>query len=46
MKNLILTLSLILALSPMKGQSDEPAGLPGDQFSLEGALEMFKSVQS
>lgn len=47
MKNLILTLSLILALSPwMKGQSDEPTGLPGDQFSLEGALEMFKKASS
>ena len=47
MKNLILTLSLILALSPwIKGQSDEPTGLPGDQFSLEGALEMFKKASS
>ncbi len=49
MKNKILYLSGILlmcGLSIANGQPDEPTGLPGDQFSLEGALELFKKASS
>lgn len=34
-------------VSPAFGQSnDDPTGLPGDQFSLEGALTLFKKASS
>ncbi len=49
MKNLIqygMLIVLMGMVSTVKGQSDEPTGLPGDQFSLEGALELFKKASS
>jgi hypothetical protein len=49
MKHLIklTALALLFSSSAMKAQSnDESTGLPGDQFSLEGALEMFKKAAS
>ena len=37
---------LIFALSAVKAQGTDSTGLPGDNFSLQGALEMFKRASS
>jgi hypothetical protein len=36
----------ILFTLPLFAQNEEATGLPGDQFSLEGALELFKNAAS
>jgi len=46
---LLLTVGLLFALSPIFSQSSaktDSTGLPGDDFSLEGALELFKKAGS
>ncbi len=44
----VLTLSLLFALQTVMAQSvtADSTGLPGDQFSLPGALELFKKATS
>ncbi|MDZ4707430.1 MAG: hypothetical protein SH818_03420 [Saprospiraceae bacterium] len=47
--NLWLTVGLLFTLSPLFSQSSvktDSTGLPGDDFSLEGALELFKKASS
>ena len=47
--NLWLMLFLVSSLSQVRAQSSDDrdsTGLPGDQFSLQGALEMFKKASS
>ena len=49
MRALIFCLSFFLTASLAFSQNDataEQTGLPGDQFSLEGALETFKKATS
>lgn len=50
MKNLIKSLFFILASTiysfQLIAQSDDATGLPGDNFDLQGALEMFKNANS
>lgn len=47
MKTLLLNVCLMLGSFSLIGQStDDETGLPGDQFSLEGALELFKEANS
>ena len=46
---LIVSCCLFISLPSLKAQdasSNEPTGLPGDHFSLQGALEMFKKSSS
>ncbi len=44
-RNFNFLLACLLAL-PLFAQNEKATGLPGDQFSLEGALELFKSAAS
>jgi len=44
-RNFNFLLACLLAL-PLFAQNEEATGLPGDQFSLEGALELFKNAAS
>lgn len=47
--NLLLAVVFILGLQPGYAQSNatsDSTGLPGDQFSLEGAIELFKKSSS
>jgi hypothetical protein len=44
-RNFNFLLACLLAL-PLFAQNEEVTGLPGDQFSLEGALELFKNAAS
>lgn len=46
--NPVLALGFIISLSPAYSQVSEndSTGLPGDHFSLEGALELFKKADS
>ncbi|MFZ1523535.1 MAG: hypothetical protein WAT22_01885 [Saprospiraceae bacterium] len=47
MKNYFLLLTAFILSLNISAQSDENAtGLPGDNFSLEGALELFKNASS
>ena len=50
MKNTFFFLLLLLAqwsvLSAQNEAAAEPTGLPGDNFSLEGALELFRQAQN
>lgn len=47
MKTILLNVCLLLGSLILHGQStDDETGLPGDQFSLEGALELFKTANS
>lgn len=49
MKSLIFYLSFLLTTSVVFSQDDiitDSTGLPGDQFSLEGAIELFKKADS
>lgn len=47
MKTILLNVCLLLGSLIMNGQSiEDETGLPGDQFSLEGALELFKTANS
>lgn len=43
----LFTLLFLLALAPLNAQEMiDSTGLPGDHFSLQGALELFKKAQS
>jgi len=47
--NLLLALGLLLSFRPVYGyvpEGSDSTGLPGDDFSLEGALELFKKASS
>ena len=49
MKNVLYFFLLLLYsvnISAQDDMSEEPTGLPGDNFSLEGALELFKNASS
>ena len=46
LKFLSLALSFIVGTINLNAQSDEATGMLGDNFSLEGALEVFKSAES
>lgn len=49
MKNLLFVFLFLLVHSGLysqNNQNDTPTGLPGDNFSLEGALELFKNAAS
>jgi len=46
-KSIILTLmAVVFAACVSIAQEEESTGLPGDNFSLEGALELFKKAES
>ena len=49
MKSLLLVLSFVIGAFPAFAQEDmksDSTGLPGDHFSLEGALDLFKKSAS
>ncbi|NND33509.1 MAG: hypothetical protein HKN76_13035 [Saprospiraceae bacterium] len=48
MKNIIwlTAICVLFSFESLHGQNQDETGLPGDHFSLEGALELFKSSDS
>lgn len=43
---LVFSLTIFISISQASAQNDDSTGLPGDNFSLEGALELFKKAGS
>ncbi len=47
MKKILLTLSIAtLGFAPLSAQDTDSTGLPGDNFDLQGVLELFKNAES
>ena len=47
MKKLLLSLSVAaIGLAPLNAQDTDSTGLPGDNFDLQGVLELFKNSES